>query len=109
MRLGPTGSLPLSQLLLHDAPDDDLQRLLLDSHLRAESIVDEGLVAAAAGCLDALSEEVQEVVVEPDGDTRLAGLDGDDRAATAATEIVVFAHVVTGCFRTADVREDLQV
>jgi hypothetical protein len=64
------------QLFLHYPANEYFQWLLLGAHLRTEGLIDERLVAATPGGLDALSKPVEHVVVEANGDACLARLDG---------------------------------
>src|ERR1700719_2516428 len=73
-------------------PQSGLQRLLLLAHEVAQRFVKKGLVVPATGVVNLLAKPVQNVLVEPDGDTGFSRRDPQDRAAPALAEVIFLLH-----------------
>src|SRR6266498_1576565 len=60
----------------------------------AQRRIDERLIAAASGLVNLLSKPLEDIVVDPDGDSRLARRGAKNSAAPAILEVVLFLHLV---------------
>src|SRR5258708_607673 len=58
----------------------------------AQSLVDEGLIAPPSGLVNLIPKPLKDVVVDPDGDSRLAGRGAKNGTATTVPKIVLLLH-----------------
>ena len=59
----------------------------------AKSIVDERLIATASGLVNLVPEPVKKVIVDPNGDSRLARRSAKNRAAPTIPKVVLLLHL----------------
>src|SRR5262245_11392938 len=78
------------ELFANDPPQRLLQRGLV--HVLAQREIDQGLVAAARPLMDLAAEVIEDVVIQPDGDPRLAALRRQDSAARGLGEVILVLH-----------------
>jgi len=62
----------VAELFADDAAKSGLQWLLRASNVLPQSVVDQTLIVTAAGPIHLLTKPVEDIVIEPDGDSRLA-------------------------------------
>ena len=82
----------MAEFFANNAAKGGLQRFAAPPNVLPQSIVDEALIVPAAGLVHLAPKPVQNVVVEPDGDSGLALGNGHDRSALAAAEVVFTFH-----------------
>src|SRR5271157_2784923 len=84
--------LSMAQLLADDAAERGFQRLLYAPNVLPKSGVDQALIVAAAGPVHLLPKPVENVVIEPYGDSGLALGHRHDGSAFCVAEVVFTFH-----------------
>src|SRR3989304_8426256 len=80
------------ELFSYHSPNHGLDLILAARNELLERIVDQRLVVASAGLVDLPTEPVENVVIDSNGDARLAFGGFDHRAPFRFAEVVVLAH-----------------
>src|SRR5262249_26777824 len=91
-----SGSSPSSTRVDEFFPDDaaqrGLQRFVRTANVLSQSVVDQALIVAAASPIHLPPEPIQNVIVDPDGNSRLALGHGHHRSASGAAEVIFTFH-----------------
>src|SRR5271167_91881 len=82
----------VAQFFPDDAAKRGFQRLLCAPNVLPKSVVDKALVVTTAGPVHLLPKPVENVVIEPDGDSGLALRHRHDGSAFCVAEVVFTFH-----------------
>src|SRR5260370_379360 len=93
-----------AQLFPHHPSQYSFQRFLRAPDVRAQRLVDQVLITSTARIIDLLAEPVQNIIIQPDRNARLAARNLDHRPPLAFREIVLLLHVLSSyCRRSSGV------
>ena len=83
----------LRQFLAKHAPQGRFQWLDLSANVLFQGIIDPRLVIAAARGVDLCFEPLDDVIIQSDGDPRLARRQGAYRTTARLREVVFLSHI----------------